>query len=248
MAQSAFWAPFFEPKSPPLLAVSTPLFFKTKDNYIRDFNLNFLDEMPNRPKSLSPPVAWPIWTTWISYSDAEAAMLLTNFFNSAGTSVSLTTGRQIQESDLESHAVVFLGHPRGMPLLNDFLKTRNFYAYQPGPGRSFGGIRNRAPRPGEKEVYLDWGSTSDEIQSVSEMAPDYGLITYSKPAQGAGAAERVRPPPAGDQFAGPMAAGAEPGRAPLGTGDPGAVHRVPGAVPDQRDERRAVRCPADNVS
>lgn len=177
-----FWAPFIETKSQPILAISTPLFFKRKDMYVRDYRLNFMDDLRYRPKPLSSSVAWPVWKTWISYSDAESAVRITGFLGAYGKSASMTTGREIRQGDLEKDPVIFLGHPRGVPILDDFFASRNFYPYRAGPGRPYHGIGNRAPRSGEQKLYWDFESSlRDDIDMIAENAPDYALLTFSKP-------------------------------------------------------------------
>ena len=179
---SDFWKSLLGEEKDPVLAISTPLFFKTKEGYIRDFRLNFFEDLPSETMPVPSSLAWPVWATWISYSDAESAVILTRFLYSLGRSASLTNGRQIQLADLERRPAILLGHPRGMPVLADYFKSFNFYPYRAGNKGTFQGIGNRVPRPSELVLYRD--PMGDDVRSVSEMAPDHGLITFSKPPNG----------------------------------------------------------------
>lgn len=175
VAESPFWSGFVHPGSQPIIALSTPLFFRTQGSYFRDFRMNFHEDLAHARSLIGNQQTWPSWTTFVSLSDAESALFLERLFSASGSRAVVKSAREVTSGELQQNAVVFLGHPRGSLPLMDLLAGLPFYVRRTSAAQPVRGIVNRSPRPGEPPEYFDEGENDLEI--LSENRPDFVLVT-----------------------------------------------------------------------
>lgn len=175
VARSPFWKAFVHPKSQPIIAVSTPLFFRTHGSYVRDFRLNFQEDVVYAKTLIGGQPAWPSWTTFASLTDAETVLLVERLLSPYGARAVVKSAREVTSEELQKGPIIFLGHPRGSPPLLDLLSKLPFYVRRTAAAQSVRGIVNRAPRAGELPEYINDGET--DIEVLSENRPDYVLLT-----------------------------------------------------------------------
>lgn len=175
LAESPFWSGFLRSNSQPIIAVSTPLFFRTHGSYVRDFRLNFHEDLVHARSLLGDRPTWPSWTTFASISDVESVLLLERLLSPSGSRAVVKSAREVTSGELQKNPIVFLGHPRGSLPLMDLLAGLPFYVRRTTAAQPVRGIVNRAPRAGELPEYSNDGENDLEI--LSENRPDYVLVT-----------------------------------------------------------------------
>lgn len=174
-ARHPFWAPWTRSAGEPVVAIATPLFFRTQDGYTRDFRLNLPEDLPHTDRILGTPGVWPVWDTWVGMSDLLSASHIEEFLQSGGKRPRIVVARRLTQEDMRTRPLIVLGHPRGAPILLELLAGRDFQAVREAGGQPMSGFRNRNPRPGEQALYTP--SFTSEVERATETVPDFALVS-----------------------------------------------------------------------
>jgi hypothetical protein len=180
LAESPIWTGFRS--SNVVVAVGTPLFFRSNKGFERNFYANLPDDLQVADKLLSNWPAYPLWNLWTSFDDVSAAVNLDRFLRSLNSTATVVSARQISFGGLAGKRTIVMGQPRGAPLLIDLLAEQNFRPRPHVPGQSFSGFVNAQAKPGELERY-PVGNGSLMMQS-DESNPDYALVSSIRLANG----------------------------------------------------------------
>ena len=180
VAESPIWAGFRS--SNVLVAVGTPLFFRSSDGFERNFGENLPDDLEVSERLLSHRPAYPVWNLWAPFEDVASAIHLDRFLHSMNSTATVVSARQISFGGLAGKRTLVMGQPRGAPLLIDLLAEQNFRPPVHKPGEHFAGFVNAEPRQGEPAKF-PIGSGSLLMQS-DESNPDYALVTSIRLANG----------------------------------------------------------------
>jgi hypothetical protein len=180
LAESPIWTGFRS--SNVVVAVGTPLFFRSNKGFERNFYANLPEDLQVADKLLSNWPAYPLWNLWTPFDDVSAAVNLDRFLRSLNSTATVVSARQISFGGLAGKRTIVMGQPRGAPLLIDLLADQNFRPRQHVPGQSFSGFVNAQPKPGELERY-PVGNSSLMMQS-DESNPDYALVSSIRLANG----------------------------------------------------------------
>lgn len=180
IASSFLWSGLAREEKP-LLAVATPLFFRTPHSYIRDFRLNSPEDLELATKLLATPHAWPVWETWMGASDVQAALLASSILQQLGRTPEIRAARSVTTDEIRTRAVLFIGHPRGAPVLAEMLSAMNFHVPTGESGTEKSGFRNRNPKPGEPASFQP--KNTDPLQRLSLDMPDHLLVTLQRDAK-----------------------------------------------------------------
>jgi hypothetical protein len=173
LAESPIWTGFRS--SNVVVAVGTPLFFRSNKGFERNFYANLPEDLQVADKLLSNWPAYPLWNLWTSFDDVSAAVNLDRFLRSLNSTATVVSARQISFGGLAGKRTIVMGQPRGAPLLIDLLAEQNFRPRPHVPGQSFSGFVNAQAKPGELERY-PVGNGSLMMQS-DESNPDYALVS-----------------------------------------------------------------------
>jgi len=173
LAESPIWAGFRS--SNVVVAIGTPLFFRSVDGFERNFGANFPEDLETADQLLLHRPAYPTWNLWAPFEDVGAAVNLDRFLRGLNSTATVISARQISFGALAGKRTIVIGQPRFAPLLIDLLAEQNFRPPPYGPGKHFAGFLNAQPKPGEPAKYPTF-ATSLMIQS-DESNPDYALVT-----------------------------------------------------------------------
>lgn len=159
-----------------VLAVGTPLFFRSTEGFERNFHENLSDDLENAEQYLSQKPAYPVWNLWAPFDDVAGAVVLDRFLRTLNSTVTIASARQISIGNLEGKRTIIMGQPRQAPLLADLLADQNFRPPKHVPGKHFAGFLNASPNPGEPPDFPGGGAHA-LIRQTDESDPDYALIT-----------------------------------------------------------------------
>ncbi len=173
LAESPIWAGFRS--SNVVVAVGTPLFFRSSDGFERNFGENLPDDLEVADSLIAHRPAYPVWNLWAPFEDVGASVNMDRFLRSLKSTQTVVAARQISVGGLAGKRTIVMGQPRGAPLLIDLLADQNFRPPVHVAGKHFAGFVNVAPRPGEPAKF-PVGSGSLIMQS-DESNPDYALVT-----------------------------------------------------------------------
>jgi hypothetical protein len=173
LAESPIWAGFRS--SNVVVAIGTPLFFRSADGFERSFSANLPEDLGVADQLLLHRPAYPLWNLWAPLEDVGAAVNLDRFLRSLNSTVTVVSARQISVGGLAGKRTIVMGQPRGAPLLVDLLAEQNFRAPPHVTGEHFSGFVNAQPKPGEPARF-PVGAGSLMMQS-DESNPDYALVT-----------------------------------------------------------------------
>jgi hypothetical protein len=133
LAESPIWAGFRF--SNVVVAVGTPLFFRSTDGLERNFSANFPKDLALADQLLlAHRPAYPLWNEWAPFEDVAAPVKLDRFLRGLNSTVTVASARQISFGGLAGKRTIVIGQPRFAPLLVDLLAGQNFRppAYIPG--------------------------------------------------------------------------------------------------------------------
>jgi hypothetical protein len=173
LAESPIWAGFRS--SNVVVAIGTPLFFRSSDGFERNFGLNLPDDLGAADQLLLHRPAYPLWNLWGPFEDVGAAVSLDRFLHSLNSTATVVSARQISFGGLNGKRTIVMGQPRFAPLLLDLLAEQNFRPLPHAPGKHFAGFMNAEPKAGEP-AHFPFGPTTLMMQS-DESNPDYALLT-----------------------------------------------------------------------
>jgi hypothetical protein len=173
LAGSPIWSGFRS--SNVVVAIGTPLFFRSADGFERSFAANLPDDLGAADQLLLHRPALPFWNLWAPFDDVGAAVILESFLRSLNSTSTVVSARQISVGGLAGKRTIILGQPRYAPLLIDLLAEQNFRSAPHTTGKNFSGFVNTQPKPGEP-VRMPSGVATFMMQS-DESNPDYALIT-----------------------------------------------------------------------
>jgi hypothetical protein len=180
LAESPIWTGFRS--SNVLVAIGTPLFFRSADGFERNFSANLADDLGVADKLLLHRPAYPLWNLWAPYDDVGAAVNLDRFLRSLNSTATVVSARQISFGGLAGKRTIVMGQPRGAPLLLDLLAEQNFRPPPHATGEHFAGFLNTQPKPGEPAKF-PFGAGTLLMQS-DESNPDYALVSSIRLANG----------------------------------------------------------------
>jgi hypothetical protein len=180
LAESPIWTGFRS--SNVVVAVGTPLFFRSNKGFERNFNANLPEDLQVADTLLSNWPAFPLWNLWAPFDDIGAAVNLDRFLRSLNSTATVVSARQISFGGLAGKRTIVMGQPRGAPLLVDLLAEQNFRPVPHATGKSFSGFVNAQARAGELARY-PISNTSLMMQS-DESNPDYALVSSIRLANG----------------------------------------------------------------
>jgi hypothetical protein len=173
LAASPIWAGFRS--SNVVVAVGTPLFFRSTDGLERNFSANFPEDLTLADQLLMHRPAYPLWNEWAPFEDVVAAVNLDRFLRGLKSTVTVASARQISFGELASKRTIVIGQPRFAPLLLDLLAEQNFRPPPYSPGKHFAGFVNAQPKPGEPVNFSNFASTL--MMQSDESDPDFALVT-----------------------------------------------------------------------
>jgi hypothetical protein len=173
LAESPIWTGFRS--SNVVVAIGTPLFFRSADGFERNFAANLPDDLAAADQLLLHRPAFPLWNLWAAYEDIGAAISLDRFLNSLNSSTTVVAARQISYGSLAGKRTIVLGQPRFAPLLLDLLENQNFRPPPHAAGKHFAGFVNTLPNHGEQARYPH--SPTTLMMQSDESNPDYALVT-----------------------------------------------------------------------
>ncbi len=173
LAESPLWAGFRS--SNVVVAVGTPLFFRSADGFERNFGENLSDDLKVADSLLLHRPAYPVWNLWTASDDVGAAVNLDRFLHSVNSTANVVSARQISFGGLAGKRTIVMGQPRTAPLLIDLLADQNFRPLPHVTGEHFSGFVNAQPKPGEP-AHFPVGAGTLLMQS-DESNPDYALVT-----------------------------------------------------------------------
>jgi hypothetical protein len=180
LAESPLWTGFRS--SNVVVAVGTPLFFRSKDGFERNYHVNLPEDLQVADKLLLHWPAYPLWNLWAPLDDVSAAVNLDRFLRSLNSTATIAAARQISFGGLAGKRTIVMGQPRGAPLLIDLLAEQNFRPTQPAVGQSFSGFVNAQAKPGELERYPVRNGTL--MMQSDESNPDYALVSSIRLSNG----------------------------------------------------------------
>jgi hypothetical protein len=158
-----------------VVAVGTPLFFRSTDGLERNFSANFPEDLTLADQLLMHRPAYPLWNEWAPFEDVVAAVNLDRFLRGLKSTVTVASARQISFGELASKRTIVIGQPRFAPLLLDLLAEQNFRPPPYSPGKHFAGFVNAQPKPGEPVNFSNFASTL--MMQSDESDPDFALVT-----------------------------------------------------------------------
>ena len=173
LAESPIWAGFRS--SNVVVAIGTPLFFRSTDGFERNFGENFPEDLAAADQLLLHRPAYPLWNLWAPFDDVGAAVNLDRFLRSLNSSATVVSARQISYGGLAGKRTIVIGQPRFAPLLLDLLAEQNFRPPPHTAGKHFAGFVNAQPKPGEATLFPNFAGTL--MMQSDESNPDYALVT-----------------------------------------------------------------------
>jgi hypothetical protein len=126
-----------------LIALSTPLFFRSAEGLVQNTRLNFAEDLPYQKDLLPKEFAWPLWDSWVNIHNIQAALHASDVFRTLETEPLIESARHVSLESLKGRAVLFLGHPRGAAVLVDLLSPLNFYVDRSSSGQSLDASESR---------------------------------------------------------------------------------------------------------
>ncbi|HYL76175.1 MAG TPA: hypothetical protein VEU96_18340 [Bryobacteraceae bacterium] len=180
LADSPIWAGFRS--SNVVVAIGTPLFFRSVDGFERNFSVNLPDDLGAADRLLLHRPAYPLWNLWAPFEDVGAVVNLDRFLRGLNSTTTVVSARQISFGGLSGKRTIVMGQPRGAPLLLDLLAEQNFRPRQHTPGEHFSGFVNAQPKPGEPAEFPSGLRTL--LMQSDESNPDYALITSIRVGNG----------------------------------------------------------------
>jgi hypothetical protein len=173
LAESPIWAGFRS--SNVVVAVGTPLFFRSADGLERNFSANLPEDLTLADQLLVHRPAYPQWNEWAPFEDVTAAVNLDRFLRGLNSTVTVASARQISFGGLAGKRTIVIGQPRFAPLLVDLLAGQNFRPPPHTPGQHFAGFVNAQPKPGEPVRFSNSANTL--MMQSDESDPDFALVT-----------------------------------------------------------------------
>jgi hypothetical protein len=173
LAESPIWAGFRS--SNVVVAVGTPLFFRSTDGLERNFSANFPEDLTLADQFLTHRPAYPQWNDWAPFEDVAATVNLDRFLRGLNSTVTVASARQISFGGLAGKRTIVIGQPRFAPVLLDLLAGQNFRPPPYTPGQHFAGFVNAQPEPGEPVQFSN--IDSNLMMQSDESDPDFALVT-----------------------------------------------------------------------
>jgi hypothetical protein len=173
LAESPIWAGFRS--SNVVVAVGTPLFFRSTDGFERNFSANLPEDLALADQLLVHRPAYPLWNEWAPFEDVAAAVNLDRFLRGLNSTVTVASARQISFGGLAGKRTIVIGQPRFAPLLVDLLAGQNFRPPPYTRGQHFAGFVNARPKPGEPVHFSSFARTL--MMQSDESDPDFALVT-----------------------------------------------------------------------
>ena len=173
LARSPIWAGFRS--SNVVVAVGTPLFFRSTDGLERNFSANFPEDLTLADQFLAHRPAYPQWNEWAPFEDVAATVNLDRFLRGLNSTVTVASARQISFGGLAGKRTIVIGQPRFAPVLVDLLAGQNFRPPPHTPGQHFAGFVNAQPKPGEPVRFSNSANTL--MMQSDESDPDFALVT-----------------------------------------------------------------------
>ena len=180
LAESPIWSGFRS--SNVVVAIGTPLFFRSKDGFERNFGANFPEDLLKADQLLLHRPAYPVWNLWAPFEDVGAAVNLDRFLHSLNSTATVVSARQISTGELAGKRTIVIGQPRFAPLLLDLLADQNFSPHRHNAGKHFAGFVNAEPKPGEAARFPNFANTL--MMQSDESNPDYALVTSIRTGNG----------------------------------------------------------------
>ncbi len=147
LAESPIWSGFRS--SNVVVAIGTPLFFRSTDGFERNFGANFPEDLLKADQLLLHRPAYPVWNLWAPFEDVGASVNLDRFLRSLNSTATVVSARQISTGELAGKRTIVIGQPRFAPLLLELLADQNFRPAPHTAGKHFAGFMNAEPKPGE---------------------------------------------------------------------------------------------------
>lgn len=173
LTESPIWTGFRA--SNIVVAIGTPLFFRSREGFERSFRANFSADLGMADELLLHKPAYPVWNLWAPFEDIGAVVNLERFLRTMNSTATVVPARQLSFGGLAGKRTIVMGQPRGAPLVVELLGEQNFRLQPHITGRHFAGFLNAEPQPGEPARFPS-GSDSLMMQS-DESNPDFALVT-----------------------------------------------------------------------
>jgi hypothetical protein len=173
LIESPIWSGFSS--SNVVIAVGSPLFFRSKDGFERNYGVNLPQDLNAAEALLTHQPAFPIWSLFATVEDVNAAVNLDRFLRGLKSTTTISPARQISVGALAGKRTIVMGQPRTAPLLMDLLADQAFRPPPHSAGQHFAGFLNADRRPGELARYPDGGGNL--MMQSDESSPDYALLT-----------------------------------------------------------------------
>jgi hypothetical protein len=180
LAESPIWTGFRSRNV--VLAIGTPLFFRSAEGFERNFKANLADDLRMADQLLLHRPAYPTWNLWTAFEDVGAAVNLDRFLKSLNSTVTVVSARQISFGGLAGKHTIVMGQPRFAPLLVDLLADQNFRPPPHATGEYLAGFENTEQKPGEAARFYSGGGGL--VVQNDESSPDYALVTSIRLSNG----------------------------------------------------------------
>ena len=185
VAESPLWSSFRS--SNVVVALGSPLFFRSGDGFERDFRINLPEDLKVADQLLMRRPADPQWYFWAPFGDVAAAVNLDRFLRSVNSTLTVISARQISIEGLAGRRTIVVGQPRCAPLLIDLLADQNFRLPLHATGSNFAGFVNANPKPGEPREFSFGAGNAPQAFGMMESddsIPDYALVTSIRMGKG----------------------------------------------------------------
>jgi len=173
------WGDLVRDEAPLILAARNPLFLRVRDKYALllrydgRVRASSYERIPF-PADAEEEAMSELWPGLVTYDDTWTDIgtlvgikLLTEMFTNWGKPVSVKKAQFVTLEDLQNSNVIFVGAPWGNRFLRELDEYLNFVF-----SKSPQGVKNRAPQPGEQEIY-----SSEFNPSTRALRATYGLLT-----------------------------------------------------------------------
>lgn len=186
-AVNAFWSPFLEEDSSPIIAYADAIFLLdgssdlfryrrgASDDRGAPVDLHVARQYASNPGLVARAGALYYDNGYTGTGELQAVAMLTMLFTEMGATPTVESSYDITTSDLKQHNVILLGSPfqnvavEQLPPSGDFLFVDPASLHDLWSGR----IVNSHPRPNEKPVYQ---TERDPVTQI--LKADYALISF----------------------------------------------------------------------
>ncbi|MBI4877889.1 MAG: hypothetical protein HY822_24930 [Acidobacteria bacterium] len=148
----AFWEPHFSERTPTLLVLGAPMFYRTAFSFYRATRVNRPEDLEGNPEAqeilsiLKPQEPHPVYH-FVGIGEAEALFHITRLLAGRGAPLMVERSSTVGWQDLKGRHAIFLGGRKFNPQIPEFPYKAKFEAVERR-------IVNLEPKAGEPSEYL----------------------------------------------------------------------------------------------